>query len=152
MQYSCASSEDSAATAGAETCTLCPADRPFTRSVGQKTVADCMRCPDGQFYSDVLQGCHACQPECVGPEMYESVACTDDTDRVCEPCDYYSCSLVGEYVDYSRGCPGTYCVHDHEPMYAVMFGQPRGVQVRTVYMIMNQAYSSLLHSNKVHHL
>lgn len=89
---------------GAVSCTLCPADTPFTWSVGSTGVAECRKCQKGFFFADGM--CHPCTPECKFPDEYESVTCTDQTNRVCSTCDYYSCNFIGEYVDFERGCPG----------------------------------------------
>ena len=99
-------SAETLVTAGAVACTLCPPDRPYTWGVGSKSVGDCKRCPVGQFFS-VQEGCQPCTAECSGPYFYESVPCTEETDRECLFCDYNSCRPSdGEYVDVGTGCPG----------------------------------------------
>lgn len=124
MQYECAQEPMAA---GAVSCTLCPADRPFTRAVGSKSVDDCNRCPSGQFYSEALRSCKACRAVCETPNQYETVACTDETDRECGACDYYSCSFLGEYVDYEAGCPGA--IDAHRPCAACTNKPPNSVYV-----------------------
>ena len=108
---SCLQPNDDAFTiaSGAVTCTLCPPDRPFTWSGGSTGAEDCRRCQQGYFFQG--NSCQQCSGACNVPEEYEAVPCTDQTDRQCQPCNYYSCSLVGEYVDYGRGCPGAIDAH-----------------------------------------
>lgn len=93
LQYSCDQPGLSGLVAGAVSCTLCPADRPYTWDVGRTSASDCRKCPKGSFY--INGACQACSPECHGPDQYEAVACTEETNRVCLACDYYSCNLVG---------------------------------------------------------
>ena len=94
------------ATAGATSCTACPPDRPHTWGVGSTSVADCRRCPPGQFFSEAHGGCRQCSEECKPPYMYESSPCTETSDRTCSFCDFQSCNRLTEYVDAGRGCPG----------------------------------------------
>ena len=89
-------------TVGAHECTACPASAPHTYELGSKTVADCRKCPAGQFSTDG-QPCRACRPKCDYPYEYETQACTENTDRICSFCDMASCDATYEYV-LTEGC------------------------------------------------
>lgn len=92
---------------GAATCTVCPRERPYTRSAGMaRGVQDCFRCPEDHYYSSEV-GCVLCSPPCKRPGFYESLHCTESSNRQCAVCHVDRCNpLLGEYLEEERGCPG----------------------------------------------
>lgn len=87
---------------GADACTPCPPDRPYTREEGSVSSSDCRKCPRGQFFDG--SSCQACRPECNrAMDEYETQACSHDRDRECGICDSSSCDPVYEYV-LEEGC------------------------------------------------
>jgi hypothetical protein len=93
---------------GATTCMSCPVNCQYTWSDKSKTVNDCKQCPKGQFFSSATSSCRLCKAQCNRPYFYETVPCTETTDRQCAACGLEdSCDPVGEYLlPGNAGCPG----------------------------------------------
>ena len=52
-------------TVGAHECTACPPDRPYTLAAGSKSVSECTRCPELQYYDETERRCKDCRPRSV---------------------------------------------------------------------------------------
>ena len=72
--------------AGANECTPCPSNAPYTLSDG---ATSCVECPSNYFKFDTGTGSFTCEPcsDPCGEDQYEISQCTDVSDRVCETCD-----------------------------------------------------------------
>jgi len=93
-------------TSGATACTSCPASAPYTWQEGSKSISDCRKCAEGQFFDATTSRCTACSTPCQVPNDFETVPCTHTTNRRCAYCELREeyCKLDGEYPTGS--CPG----------------------------------------------
>ena len=82
--------------AGAVSCTPCPQDRPYTLKDGSTSISYCRTCPVEHYLDAVTKKCTRCRSSCASPSYYESVACTQTTNRQCSLCNRV-CSSVEEY-------------------------------------------------------
>jgi hypothetical protein len=87
---------------GAVSCTQCPPDKPNTYGNGSTNINDCQKCASEQYETNTMTVCRSCTPKCSEWE-YESVRCTQYTDRKCKYCFQTECGM-------QAGNPGLFCL------------------------------------------
>jgi len=75
---------------GAVSCEQCPSDTPNTNGQGSTSINDCRKCGNEQYAVNPMDNCVACSPKC-GAFEYESVQCTQTTNRRCRTCFQTDC-------------------------------------------------------------
>jgi hypothetical protein len=77
---------------GAVSCTQCPSDKPNTYGNGSTDISDCKKCASGKYETNTATVCRSCTPKCSEWE-YESVGCTQYTNRMCKYCFQTECGM-----------------------------------------------------------